>query len=210
MAFERHAYPESVQRLIDALSSMPGIGKRSAERLAFHLLKSSREEAMKLANAIEDVKTRIGHCSVCWNLSECDPCRICTDQGRDRSRVLVVEQPRDLIALEHTGMYRGGYHVLLGRLDPLSGVGVESLTVDGLLARINDSARNAGGCEVQEVILGLNPDMEGDSTALMLGEKLAATGVVVTRLARGLPSGSQIEYANSAVLAEAIHDRREV
>ena len=210
MVNENSAYPDSVDQLIGEFSSLPGIGRRSAERLAFHILKASTEEAMRLANAIQEVKSNVGHCAICWNLADSDPCPLCTDSRRDLSRVLVVEQPRDLIALEQTGMYRGSYHVLLGRLDPLSGVGEETLTLEGLIGRVEDPTRNAGGKRVEEVILGLNPDMEGDSTALLVAERLAAAGVRVTRLARGLPSGSQIEYANAAVLADAIHDRRSV
>ena len=210
MSASGSAYPESVDRLIDEFASLPGIGRRSAERLAFFLLKASTDEAMGLARAIEDVKNNVGHCSICWNLTDSDPCQLCTDQQRDHSRVLVVEQPRDLIALEQTGMYRGGYHVLLGRLDPLSGVGEDTITLDALIERVRDPARNATGCPVEEVILGLNPDMEGDSTALLVAERLEALGIQVTRLARGLPSGSQIEYANPAVLADAIHGRSSV
>ena len=196
MTNENMAYPDSVDQLIGEFASLPGIGRRSAERLAFHVLKASSDEAMRLANAIQEVKTNVGHCAICWNLADSDPCPLCRDDRRDLSRVLVVEQPRDLIALEQTGMYRGSYHVLLGRLDPLSGVGEETLTLDGLIARVEDPSRNAGGKKVEEVILGLNPDMEGDSTALLVAERLATTCVRVTRLARGLPSGSQIEYAN--------------
>lgn len=210
MAKEHIAYPDSVDRLIAEFSNLPGIGRRSAERLAFHILKSSPEDAMRLANVIAEVKTKVGHCSICWNLADGDPCMVCADHRREHSSVLVVEQPRDLIALEQTGMYRGSYHVLLGRLDPLGGVGEESLSLEGLISRVVDPDRNAGGVPVKEVILGLNPDMEGDSTALLVAERLAEQGVQVTRLARGLPAGSQIEYANSAVLADAIHDRRTV
>ncbi|MEC8734189.1 MAG: recombination mediator RecR [Planctomycetota bacterium] len=210
MSASGSAYPDSVDRLIDEFASLPGIGRRSAERLAFFLLKASTDEAMGLARAIEDVKNNVGHCSICWNLTDSDPCQLCTDQQRDHSRVLVVEQPRDLIALEQTGMYRGGYHVLLGRLDPLSGVGEDTITLDALIDRVQYPARNATGSPVEEVILGLNPDMEGDSTALLVAERLEALGIQVTRLARGLPSGSQIEYANPAVLADAIHGRSSV
>jgi recombination protein RecR len=210
MPKEHIAYPDSVDRLIAEFASLPGIGRRSAERLAFHMLKASPEDAMRLAHVIEEVKTKVGHCSICWNLADGDPCKICQDPRREHSSILVVEQPRDLIALEQTGMYRGGYHVLLGRLDPLAGVGEDSLSLEGLLKRVTDPAVNAGSVPVKEVILGLNPDMEGDSTSLLVGERLTALGIRVTRLARGLPSGSQIEYANSAVLADAIHDRRSV
>ncbi|MBQ72718.1 MAG: recombination protein RecR [Planctomycetaceae bacterium] len=202
------SYPESVNTLIEEFSRMPGIGRRSAERLAFHVLKSSREEAMGLSDAIRRVKESVRHCSVCWNLADDDPCPICRDERRDASVVLVVEQPRDLISLEQTGMHGGVYHVLLGRLDPLDGVGPEGLTVDDLLARLRDPARNARGVAVVEVVLGLNPDMEGDTTALHVAEEARKMGIRTTRLARGLPSGSQIEYASRAVLADAITERR--
>ena len=202
------SYPESVNTLIDEFARMPGIGRRSAERLAFHVLKSSTDEAMGLSDAIRRVKESVRHCSVCWNLADDDPCPICRDERRDASVVLVVEQPRDLISLEQTGMHGGVYHVLLGRLDPLDGVGPEGLTVDDLLARLRDPARNARGVEVKEIVLGLNPDMEGDTTALHVAEEARKLGIRTTRLARGLPSGSQIEYASRAVLADAITERR--
>jgi recombination protein RecR len=204
----RSAYPESVVRLIEEFSKLPGIGRRSAERLAFHVLKSTREEAKRLSVAIDDVKRLVKHCAVCWNLTDESPCRICGDPRRDASTILVVEQPKDLIALEQTGMFRGVYHVLLGRLDPLDGVGAESLTVAALLDRIDEPARNAQGVAVAEVILGLNPDMEGDGTALHLADLVAKRGVRVSRLARGLPTGSQIEFASRAMLADAIAERK--
>ena len=210
MSGSNSAYPDSVDRLIEEFASLPGIGRRSAERLAFHVLKSSKEQAMGLARAIDEVKSNVGHCRICWNLTDADPCQLCSDTRREHARVLVVEQPRDLIALEQTGMYRGGYHVLLGRLDPLAGVGEETITIDGLLRRVREPSSNANGESVEEVILGLNPDMEGDSTALLVAERLEEAGVRVTRLARGLPSGSQIEFANPAVLADAIHGRSSV
>ncbi|MFO0875581.1 MAG: recombination mediator RecR [Phycisphaerales bacterium] len=201
------AYPESVERLIAAFALLPGIGRRSAERLAFHVLKSPTEEATGLARAIVDVKRKVRHCTTCFNLADTDPCPICADPARDASSVLVVEQPKDLIILEQTGMYRGVFHVLLGRIAPLEGVGAESLTVDALIARVRDPRRNSRGVAVREVILGLNPDLEGDTTALHLAERIAPLGVKVTRLARGIPSGSQLEYANKAVLADAIEGR---
>ncbi len=204
----RSAYPESVVRLIEEFSKLPGIGRRSAERLAFHVLKSTREEAKRLSVAIDDVKRLVKHCAVCWNLTDESPCRICGDPRRDATTILVVEQPKDLIALEQTGMFRGVYHVLLGRLDPLDGVGAESLTVAALLDRIDEPSRNAQGMAVEEVILGLNPDMEGDGTALHLADLIAKRGVRVSRLARGLPTGSQIEFASRAMLADAIAERK--
>jgi recombination protein RecR len=203
-------YPQSVSALVDALAGLPGIGRRTAERLAFWVLKADTADALALADAIRAVKRDVRHCSVCWNLTDSDPCRICADATRDASLVLVVEQPKDLISLEQTGMHRGIYHVLMGRLDPLDGVGPEALTVDDLVARVQDQARNARGMVVREVIMGLNPDMEGDSTALLVAQRLAGTGIAVTRLARGLPSGSQIEFANRAALADAIALRQPV
>ena len=170
------SYPESVSKLIDEFASMPGIGRRSAERLAFHVLKSSKEEALGLSDAIRRVKENVRHCSVCWNLADDDPCPICLDERRDASIVLVVEQPRDLISLELTGMHAGVYHVLLGRLDPLDGIGPEGITVADLLARLRDPARNARGVPVKELVLGLNPDMEGDTTALHVAEEARSLG----------------------------------
>lgn len=206
----RSAYPEPVDRLIGELASLPGIGRRSAERLAFHLLKSDEPKAMALARAIADVKRAVRHCSVCSNLTDADPCPICADAGRDRSRVLVVEQPKDLIALEQTGMYRGLYHVLMGRLSPLDGIGPGELTVAELLARLDDPKNNPGAVRVEEVILGLNPTLEGDGTGLYLAEEIRTRGVTVSRLARGLPTGAQLEYVSKAVLADAIEGRREM
>lgn len=201
------AYPEPVDRLISELARLPGIGQRSAERMAFHLLKAERDEAMALSKAIADVKDNVRTCSVCYNLTDENTCRICTDPRRDASLVLVVEQPRDLISLEQTGMYRGVYHVLTGRLDPLSGVQPEHLTIRPLLERIENPKHNSRGEPVKEVVLGLNPNLEGDSTALYLADELKKRNVKVSRLARGLPAGSQLEYASKAVLADAIEGR---
>lgn len=202
------AYPESVDRLISEFARLPGIGRRSAERLAMHVLKSTREEAGRLASAIREVKASVGHCPVCFNFTDGELCRVCAAPDRDGSVVLVVEQPRDVIALEQTGMFRGVYHVLLGRLSPLDGVGPGELTVSELLLRIDDPSKNAGGARVREAVLGLNPTLEGDGTALYLAEELRKRGVSVSRLARGLPSGGQLEFANKAVLAEAIAGRQ--
>mgnify|MGYP002384866547 CR=1 FL=1 len=205
---KRPAYPAVVQRLIDEFAALPGIGRRSAERLAFYILKSPEAEAMGLARAIHDVKKTVRRCRVCSNLSDAEVCGVCADPGRDRRTVLVVEQPKDLIALEQTGMYRGLYHVLLGRLAPLEGIGPEHLTLGDLLQRVDHADSNPGGVKVEEVIMGLNPTLEGDGTALYLGEQLRARGVKVSRLARGLPSGSSLEFANKAVLADAIVGRQ--
>ncbi len=200
----------AVDRLVERFAALPGIGRRTAERLAFHVLKSDRAEAMALAQAVRDVKDTVRPCSICSNLSEDAVCAVCADASRDRALVLVVEQPKDLIALEQTGMYKGVYHVLMGRLAPLEGVGPGELHVQELLARVDDPARNVGGVRVREVVLGLNPNLEGDGTALYLAEQLQGRTVVVSRLARGLPSGSQLEYANKAVLQDAIAGRQRV
>lgn len=202
------SYPEPVDRLIASLNRLPGIGRRSAERLAFHLLKASEEEAGALARAIIDLKQTVKHCSVCFNLTDADPCVICGDERRERQSVLVVEQPKDLIAIEQTGMYRGVYHILMGRLSPLDGVEPDDLTINALLGRIEDAKKNAGGEPVREVILGLNPTLEGDGTAMFLHDQLAGRGISVSRLARGLPSGGSLEFANKAVLADAIAGRQ--
>lgn len=200
------AYPGAVRELIEQLSKLPGIGSRSAERLAFHVLKSDMDSAMALSNAIALVKQTVGHCRVCFNLCDGEVCSICDDPQRDHGRVLVVEQPKDLIALEQTGMYRGLYHVLMGRLSPLDGIGPSDLTIEGLFDRI----QGVDQVTIVEVVLGLNPTVEGDGTALYLASELKKIGVRVSRLARGLPSGGSLEYANKAVLADAILGRQEM
>lgn len=174
------------------------------------MLKSSEEDALKLANAIQEVKRRIRHCSICWNLTDTDPCTVCSSPSRDAGQVLVVEQPKDLISLEQAGLYRGVYHVLMGRVDPLDGVGADSLTLPDLLRRIDSPADNSRGMAVREVILGMNPDMEGDTTGLQVAAEVQRRGIKVTRLARGLPAGGQIEFASKAVLADAIACRQEL
>lgn len=197
------SYTQSIQNLMNELARLPGIGVRSAERIAFHLLKENPQEAMKLADAIRDVKTRIKHCSVCYNLTEADPCAICSDPGRDESLVCIVEQPKDLLALEATGLYRGVYHVLLGRIAPLEEIHPEDLTIEPLMNRIAEG-------KIREIIMGTNPTVEGDGTALHIQNEVHARfpAVQVTRLARGLPAGSNIEYANRNILADAISGRQ--
>lgn len=202
--------PETVRRLLDGLAQLPGIGKRSAERIAFHLIKDEDQQALDLSQAIEDVKNKVVCCSVCNNIADSSPCPLCEDDSRDASTVLVVEQPRDLIRLEATGMYKGVYHVLTGRIDPLSGIEPSDLTIMGLIDRVDHPQSNARNIQILEVILGLNPNLEGDSTSLYLANELTKRGVKVTRLARGLPSGSQIEYANTQVLSDAIAGRHGV
>ncbi len=206
----RPGYPDSVNRLLAGLAKLPGIGRRSAERLAFHILKQDADEALALAKAIHDVKTTVQHCPACFNFADGDLCAVCADPKRDHSVVMVIEQPRDLIAIESTGMFRGLYHVLMGRLSPLEGVGPSDITVAQLLKRIELSAGQPGDNAITEVILALNPTLEGDGTSLYLNETLVARGITVTRLARGLPAGGQLEFATKAVLADAIQGRRTV
>lgn len=203
-------YPQSVNRLIQALAVLPGVGRRTAERLAFWVLKAPSEDALALADAIRKVKESVRHCPICWNPADESPCPICADSARDASLVMVVEQPKDLVNLEQTGAFKGVYHILMGRLDPLDGVGPESITAADLLRRVRDPAANAQGKKVTEVILALNPDLEGDSTGLYLAHQLEGLGASVTRLARGLPSGSQIEFANRASLSDAISLRQKL
>jgi recombination protein RecR len=204
------ANPEPVERLIAEFTKLPGIGRRSAERMAFHILKATREEAEALSRAVQDVKNNVKYCHVCYNLTDVNPCRICANPQRDASLVLVVEQPRDLLSLEQTGMYNGIYHVLTGRIEPLAGVEPQHLTIQHLLDRVDRPETNSRGVPVREVILGTNPNLEGDSTALYLCDQLGKRGIRVTRLARGLPTGSQLEYASKAVLADAIQGRQAV
>ncbi|HWB19470.1 MAG TPA: recombination mediator RecR [Phycisphaerales bacterium] len=201
-------YPTPVEKLIDELSRLPGIGRRSAERMAFYLLKSPPEVANALSRAVSDLKSQIRICSICYNLADSDPCRLCADPQRDASTILVVEQARDLLSLEQTGLYKGVYHVLTGAIDPLAGVEPSDLTIARLLERIDKPETNSRQTAVKEVILGLNPNLEGDTTGLYLAQELATRQVSLTRLARGLPAGSQLEYANRAVLADAIHGRQ--
>lgn len=194
---------ESLSRLKEQFQQLPGIGPRSAERLAFHILREPREKAKQLADALLDVKDKIAHCTTCFNLTETDPCAICADTSRDHNAIWVVEQPRDLMALEATGLVRGVYHVLMGQIAPLEGVEPEDLTIDALVVR----AKSPG---VQEVILALNPTVDGDGTALHIQSLLSGLKVRVTRPARGLAVGSQLEYASAGMLEAAIRGRTSV
>jgi recombination protein RecR len=194
-------YSQAIERLIREFGKLPGIGARTAERLAFHVLKSSPQDALGLAEAIRDVKDLVRPCKTCFNLAEGELCPICADPRRDKGTICVVEQPKDLLALESTGAYRGVYHVLMGHICPLEGLEPEDLTISALEQRIR-----SGG--VSEVILATNPTVAGDATALHVSSLLAASGVKITRLARGLPSGGQIEYANKSILTDAITQRR--
>jgi len=196
-------YSVSVDRLITAFGRLPGVGAKTAERLAHHLLKCPVEEALALAEAIKDIRERVRHCQTCFHLTEAEQplCSICRDPRRDASIVCVVEQPRDLLALEKAGTYQGVYHVLLGRLAPLQGMGPEQLTLPALDARVRSGT-------IQELIMATNPNLEGDGTALLVADRLADTGVKITRLARGLASGSVLEFANKEMLADAINGRQ--
>jgi recombination protein RecR len=191
----------AIARLIQELSKLPGIGPKTAERLTHHLLAAERREVLALADALRAIKESIRFCKQCHGLTEKELCEICTDPRRDGSLICVVEQPRDLAALERPATYRGLYHVLHGRLAPLDGIGPEQLTIDSLVQRVQK-----GG--IQEVIMATNPTLDGDGTALYLSNVLAPTGVRITRLARGLPSGSVLEFANSQMLADALEGRR--
>jgi len=186
-----------------ALGKLPGIGARTAERLAFHILKTPESEALALADAIRDVKTLIRPCSRCFNLAEDELCVICADPRRNGGQICVVEQPKDLLSLESTGSYLGVYHVLMGHISPLDGIAPEDLTIAELETRVKSGP-------VEEVILATNPTVAGDSTSLYIAERLKGLGVKITRLARGLPAGGQIEYANRSILSDAINERREV
>ncbi|AQQ70406.1 Recombination protein RecR [Limihaloglobus sulfuriphilus] len=197
------AYTDSLNNLINEFSNLPGIGAKSAERLAFHILKSSKQDAMKLSSAINDVKTRIVQCSRCHNLSEQELCPICLDNARDSSVVCVVEQPKDLISLENTGFCAWKYHVLGGHIAPLEGIEPEDLTIDHLIERVGKEG-------IKEIVMATNPTVEGDGTALYICSLLRDMDVKVTRLARGLPAGSSIEFSNSAILADAILGRTEI
>jgi recombination protein RecR len=197
------AYTETLNKLIEGFGKLPGIGPKSAERLAFYILKAEPAEAMALAEAIRDVKTKIKRCEICYNLSEGPVCRICSDERRDKSLICVVEQPKDLISLEKTGACKWAYHVLGGHIAPLEGVEPEHLTIDKLVERVR-----RGG--VKEIIMATNPNIAGDGTALHISSLLKPTGVKITRLARGLPTGSTIEYASSKILTDAITGRQEL
>jgi recombination protein RecR len=183
------------------LGKLPGIGPKTAERLTHHLLSAERETVFALADALRAIKENIRRCRVCHNLTESERCDLCNDPRRDPSLVCVVETPRDLMAIERAGTYRGLYHVLHGRLAPLDNMGPEQLTVDSLIRRVQEG-------QVKELIMATNPTLEGDGTALYIATLLAPTGIPITRLARGLPSGSVLEFANSQMLADAIEGRR--
>ncbi len=191
---------KSLERLKQALQELPGIGPRSAERIAFHVLRQPKAEAAELAQAILGVKESVFHCSTCYNLTENDPCAICRDPSRDQSQVWVVEQPKDVLALEATSLIRGVYHVLMGHIAPLEGVEPDDLTIESLIQRVKSG-------KIREVVLATNPTLEGDGTALHIQSALAGLDVTVSRPARGLAVGSPLEYASPAMLESAIRGR---
>jgi len=196
-------FPEPVARLVEALQRLPGVGPKTAQRLTFFLLKRPADEVNELATALTELKTRIIHCTRCWNVTEEDPCRICRDPARDARSLCVVEEPNDLLALERTGEFKGRYHVLLGALSPLDGIGPEDLKVRELLARLDLQG-------VEEVILATNPSVEGEATAIYLAKLLKPLAVRITRIARGLPVGGDLEYADQVTLSKALEGRREM
>ena len=195
-------YPEPFARLIEALQRLPGIGPKTAQRLTFSLLKRPLDEVRELSEAILAVKEKITYCRNCFNVTDEDPCRICADPARDDRVLCVVEEPNDLLAMERTGEFRGRYHVLLGALSPLDGIGPEDIKIRELLARLE-------GGETTEVILATNPNVEGEATAIFLAKLLRPLGVRVTRIARGLPVGGDLEYADQVTLSKALEGRRE-
>jgi recombination protein RecR len=197
------SHPESLSRLIERLQRLPGIGAKSAQRLAYHVLRTPREDADLLCAAIQDVKERVTYCTVCNNITDVDPCRFCADEARERHLICVVEEPQNVAAIEKTREFRGLYHVLMGALSPLQGVGPDDLKIKGLLSRV------AGG-GVTEVVLATNPNVEGEATALYLARLLKPLGLRVTRIATGIPVGSDIEYADEITMSKAMEGRREV
>ncbi len=196
-------YADAVQQVVDELGRLPGVGPKSAQRLAFHLLKSSPEDVRRLVDAVSEMKRRVRFCGRCFNISEEELCLVCSDQRRDGTVLCVVEEPRDIVALERTGEFRGRYHVLGGAISPIDGVGPDQLRVSELLGRIDAES-------VGEVILATNPNIEGEATAMYLARLLGPLGVEVTRIASGLPVGGDLEYADELTLGRALEGRRRV
>ena len=195
--------PEPVTRLIEAFAQLPGIGPKTASRLTFYLLRRPAEQAEALADALRDLERKITFCSTCFNITEQNPCAICEDEGRDRSIICVVEEPLDVLAIDRTGEYRGLYHVLHGAIAPVEGIGPDELRIGELIGRLS-----AG--QVEEVLLATNPNLEGEATAMYLARIVQPLGVRVTRLARGLPVGGDLEYADTVTLSRALQGRREM
>tara|TARA_Y100000588_G_scaffold343438_1_gene388946 strand:- start:214 stop:813 length:600 start_codon:yes stop_codon:yes gene_type:complete len=195
--------PPAVNELIDELKKLPGIGQKTAERLSFFLMRSQTNQATKLANAIQNIKEKIILCSLCHGITEADPCGICTDTSRDQKQICVVEEPHDVYVMENMGYFKGVYHVLMGVISPLDGIGPDDLNIDALKEKVASK-------EIREVILATNPDMEGESTAVFVSKVLKPLNVRVTRIARGLPVGSDIEYADSVTLLKSLEGRMEM
>ncbi len=196
------ALPEPLTRLVEQLQKLPGIGAKSAQRLAFHVLRTPREDVERLCEALRDVKDRVTYCSVCHNITDTDPCIFCTSPARDPKIICVVEEPQNVTVVEKTGGFKGRYHVLMGTLSPLQGVGPDDLKIKSLLARVGDGT-------VEEVIVATNPTVEGEATALYLARLLKPLGVRVTRIAMGIPVGSDLEYADEITMSRAMDGRRE-
>jgi recombination protein RecR len=192
---------QSVERLIGELSRLPGIGRKTAQRLTFWILKMKKQDAERLAKTILEVKEKVVRCSICSNITETDPCHVCSDPKRDRSIICVVEEANDILALEKSGAYRGLYHVLLGVLSPLDGVGPDQLRFKELVSRLKD--------DIKEVIIATNPNVEGEATAVYISRLIKPLNIMVTRIARGLPIGSDIEYADQNTLSKALQGRQE-
>jgi recombination protein RecR len=195
--------PDAIARLVEQLQKLPGIGAKGAQRLAFHILKNPRDDAERLCDAIRDVKERVTYCSTCNNITEQDPCGFCTSATRDQRQICVVEEPQNVSVVEKTREFRGVYHVLMGALSPLHGVGPDDLKIRGLLSRVANDA-------VDEVILATNPTVEGEATALYLARLLKPLGVRVTRIAMGIPVGSDLEYADEVTMTRAMEGRRDI
>jgi recombination protein RecR len=194
---------DAISRLIQEMNKLPGIGPKSAQRIAYYLLRAPAEQVEQLAGAVLALKQEIKLCSVCFNVAASDPCSLCCDDRRDRSLICVVEQPQDILAIEHTGIYRGLYHVLHGAISPTEGVGINDVRIRELTGRL-------GNGSVREIILATNTNLEGEQTAMYLNQLLAPLGIKVTRLARGLPFGTELEYADDATLTRALEGRREL
>jgi len=193
---------EAINKLIQELNRLPGIGPKSAQRLTYYLLRAPEEQTGLLAEAIQSIKQKIALCSTCFNVTDADPCLICRNDQRDRSTICIVEQPQDILALEHTGVYKGLYHVLHGAISPTEGVGINDVRIKELTDRLQDGS-------VNEIILGTNPNLEGEQTAMYLNQLIHRMGIKVTRLARGLPFGTELEYADDTTLTRAIEGRQE-
>jgi recombination protein RecR len=200
--------PEPVTRLIESFAQLPGIGPKTASRLTFYLLRRPAEQAEALADALRDLKQTIVFCSTCHNITEESPCTVCRDEGRDRSIICVVEEPLDVLAIDRTGEYRGLYHVLHGAISPVEGIGPDELRINELVGRIKDAGLQ--GAPVHEVLLATNPNLEGEATAMYLARLIQPLGVRVTRLARGLPVGGDLEYADAVTLSRALEGRLEM